>query len=490
MSDAPAAPAAVAGPDLGVLYDQVRYPTNVVPQATPDRMAVLARAGGRSPADVRTARVLEIGCSDGINLLSLAAAAPEAQYLGIDLSGVAIERGRKWRDAAGLTSVRLEVMDLVDAVEGLDGPFDYIIAHGVFAWVPQHVREALFALIGRHLAPEGVAHVSFNALPGGHFRRIIREILLHEIAPIADPEARRRQAVAVLKALAGAEETDNVFQMAIRKTASGRSSTLADSLFHDELSPYWEPMSLTDAADLARRHGVAFLNDLTPGLMQNGYRRDIEAANEEERERAQLRELQREDYIAVRFFRNAIWVRDDGRPRGALDLDVVAGFYASASGKRIGDGEYELRDGTFSVDDDQLKAAMDALIAAHPARLRVADIAPSPGHVQALFRLFDSEGIGLHTVEAPFATTLPDRPTASPLSRALIADGLPAICRLDHHAIAIPDPEPRRLLMLADGTRSLDELIGEAAAEGLGTPETLRPALEALMQSALMVREI
>lgn len=485
---APAAAKAVAGPDLGVLYDEVRYPTNVVPQATPDRMAVLARAGGRSPADVRTARVLEVGCSDGINLLSLAAAAPDAHYLGIDLSAVAIERGRKWRDAAGLTSVRLEVMDLIDAVDALEGPFDYIIAHGVFAWVPQHVREALFALIGRHLAPEGVAHVSFNTLPGGHFRRIIRDILLHEIAPITDPEAQRRQAVAVLKGLGGSEETDNVFQMAIRKTASGRSSTLADSLFHDELSPYWEPMSLTDAVELAGRHGVAFLNDLTPGLMQNGFRRDIPAASEKERERELLRELQRSDFIGVRFFRNAIWVRDDGRPRGVLDLDVVGELYASASGKRIGDGEYELRDGTFSVEDDQLKAAMDALIAADPARLRVADIAPGPGHVQALFRLFDSEGIGLHTVDAPFATSLPERPTASPLTRTLIADGLPAVCRLDHHAIAMPDPEPRRLLMLADGTRSLEELIADAAAEGLGTPNTLRPALEALMRSALMVR--
>lgn len=489
MTDTLAAPPpAGAGPDLGQLYDEVRYPTNVVPQATPERMAVLARAAGRAPADIRTARVLEIGCSDGINLLGLAAAAPDAHYLGIDLSAVSIERGRRWRDASGLTSVRLEVMDVVDAVEQLEGPFDYIIAHGVYAWVPHHVREAIFALIGRHLAPEGVAHVSFNALPGGHFRRIIREILLNEVQDIEDQATRGRTAVALLQSLGSSEETNNVFQMAIRKTASGRSSTLADNLFHDELSPYWEPVSLTDVVEVARGHGVAFLNDLTPGLMQNGFRRAIDAPTEAARERQQLRELQREDYVAVRFFRNAIWVRDDGRQRGALDLDAVGQMYAAASGKRTGDGEYALRDGTFSVEDDALKAAMDALIAADPARLRVADIAPGPSHIQALFRLYDSEGITLHTVDAPFATTLPARPVSSPLVRALLADGLPAVCRLDHHAIAIPDPEARRLLMLADGTRTLDELIAQATAEGLATPETLHSALEALMRSALFIK--
>ena len=486
MSDPLAAPAA-QGPDLGVLYDEVRYPTNVVPQATPDRMAVLARAAGRAPADIRTARVLEIGCSDGINLLGLAAAAPDAHYLGIDLSAVSIARGRRWRDASGLTSVRLEVMDVVDAVDRLDGLFDYVIAHGVYAWVPHHVRQAIFALIGRHLAPEGVAHVSFNALPGGHFRRIIRDILLNEIRDIDDTEAQRRHAVAMLKALGSSEETDNVFQMAIRKTASGRSSTLADSLFHDELGPFWEPVSLTDVVETARGHGVAFLNDLSPGLMQNGFRRAIDAASEVETERLLLRELQRADYINVRFFRNAVWVRDDGRPRGALDLDAVGDLYAAASGERTGDGDYTLRDGEFSVEDDALKAAMDALIAADPARIRVSDIAPTPSHAQALFRLYDSEGVTLHTVDAPFATSMPERPTTSPLVRTLIADGLPAVCRLDHHAIAIPDPEPRRLLMLAGGTRTVDELIAQAAQEGLGSPESLRTALEALMRSALFL---
>lgn len=487
MSDVPAA-AGVAGPDLGVLYDEVRYPTNVVPQATPERMAVLARAAGRTPADPRTARVLELGCSDGINLLGLAAAAPDAHYLGIDLSAVSIERGRRWRDASGLTSVRLEVMDLVDAVDQLDGPFDYIIAHGVYAWVPHHVRDAIFALIGRHLAPEGVAHVSFNALPGGHFRRIVRDILLSELSDVEEAEQRRLRAVALLKSLGSSDETDNVFQMAIRKTASGRSSTHADNLFHDEMSPYWEPVSLTEVVEKARGHGIAFLNDLTPGLMQNGFRRAIDAPTEAETERLLLRELQRADYIAVRFFRNTIWVRDDGRPRGALDLDAIGQMYAAAAGERIGEGEYTLSGETFSVEDDGLKAAIDALIAADPARLRVADIAPDASHIQALFRLYDSEGLTLHLHDAPFATSLPDRPVASPLARALIADGLPAVCRLDHHAIAIPDAEPRRLLALADGTRSLDELIDQAVQEGLGSRETLRTALELLAGSRLMLR--
>ena len=483
-TQADAAPA----PDLARLYAEVRYPTNVVPSATPDRMAVLARAAGRTPPDIRTARVLELGCSDGINLLGLAAAAPDAQYFGIDLSAVAIERGRRWRDAAGLTSVRLEVMDLVDAIDELDGPFDYIITHGLYAWVPDHVRDAIFTLIERHLSPEGVAHVSFNTLPGGYFRYIIRDILFHEMEPITDPEAQRRHAVAVLKALGGSEETSNVFQMAIRKAASARSNTLADNLFHDELSPFWKPVLLSDAVAAAGRHGLAFLNDSTPGLGQNGFRRSIEAESEAAMERLLLRELQRSDYIEVRFFRNALFVRDDGRPRGALNLDGVNELYAGASGERTGDGEYQLRDGQFAVDDDGLKAALDRLIAADPERLRVGDLVDTPSQTHAMFRLFDSEAVVLSTTPAPFATRLSDRPVASPLVRALVADGLPAVCRLDHRALALPDPEPRRMLELADGTRTVDELIAAGIAEGLGTPDTLRAALELLTKNALLLR--
>ena len=40
------------------------------------------------------------------------------------------------------------------------GTFDYIIAHGVYSWVDDGVKEALLRLIDEHLAEDGIAYIS------------------------------------------------------------------------------------------------------------------------------------------------------------------------------------------------------------------------------------------------------------------------------------------------------------------------------------------
>src|ERR1019366_4359784 len=65
----------------------------------------------------------------------------------------------------GLANIRLEHRDILDAGPEL-GTFDYVIAHGLYSWVPEPVRDKLLALAQAVLAPHGVAFVSYNALPG------------------------------------------------------------------------------------------------------------------------------------------------------------------------------------------------------------------------------------------------------------------------------------------------------------------------------------
>jgi len=62
----------------------------------------------------------------------------------------------------------------------------------------------LIASIRRHLAPNGVAFVSYNALPGGRLRQIVREMLLFQVRGIEDAterfDAAREQAQSLLDA--------------------------------------------------------------------------------------------------------------------------------------------------------------------------------------------------------------------------------------------------------------------------------------------------
>ena len=202
-------------------YDDIPYPTAVFPQATPDRLATVARLHGLDPPDIATARILEIGGGDALNLLAVAAAYPQVTGLSFDLAGTAVERGRRWAALAGIGSVAIEQMDLLDAAAGaIAGEYDYIVAHGVYAWVPEPVRAAVFALIGRVLSPTGVAFVSYNALPGGHMRVAMREMLQLHLEGIVDPVERLEQARVFLAAFAEDDSIDEPIVEALQAGAS------------------------------------------------------------------------------------------------------------------------------------------------------------------------------------------------------------------------------------------------------------------------------
>src|SRR6185295_5795453 len=70
------------------------------------------------------------------------------------------------------------------------GEFDYIVAHGVYSWVPAAVRERLMALCAGLLAPQGIAFISFNVYPGAYSSRALREMMSYHVRNVRDSEAR------------------------------------------------------------------------------------------------------------------------------------------------------------------------------------------------------------------------------------------------------------------------------------------------------------
>ncbi len=87
--------------------------------------------------------------------------------MGIDLSGQQIVEGQKTVEAIGLTNIELRHMSILD-VDDSFGPFDYIVCHGVYSWVPGSVQDRILAICARHLVPEGIGYVSYNTYPGWH----------------------------------------------------------------------------------------------------------------------------------------------------------------------------------------------------------------------------------------------------------------------------------------------------------------------------------
>ena len=174
---------------MGFAYDQVLYPGFPLAQTHPDRLATIAGLLGMTPARPDRSQVLELGCGDGGNLIPMAVELPGSEFTGIDLAQPGIARGRAISEALGLKNISLRQMDLLAAGADL-GQFDYILAHGLYSWVPAHVRDGVLRICRTNLAHDGVAYVSYNAYPGFHRREIFRGMMLHHVRNVQDPSKR------------------------------------------------------------------------------------------------------------------------------------------------------------------------------------------------------------------------------------------------------------------------------------------------------------
>ena len=159
------------------LYDEVEYPSRSFSQTHPARAAAIGTLLGMTPPSPASCRVLEVGCGSGWNLIPMAAALPEARFEGFDLAQSAIESAKRDAASLGLSNLRFEHLDLMNLPADF-GQFDYIIAHGFYSWVPAPVRLKLLDLCQKHLAPNGLAFVSFNAYPYARLRLMWREMML------------------------------------------------------------------------------------------------------------------------------------------------------------------------------------------------------------------------------------------------------------------------------------------------------------------------
>src|SRR5947207_9128204 len=119
-------------------YDVLPYVSGARQAAYVDRIAVIGRLLGLKSAHPNEARVLELGCGDGGNLIPMALSLPGSEFIGLDLAPTAVAPGMQAIAELKLRNVRLEQGDIAEVGDRL-GAFDYVIAHGVYSWVPEVV---------------------------------------------------------------------------------------------------------------------------------------------------------------------------------------------------------------------------------------------------------------------------------------------------------------------------------------------------------------
>ena len=75
---------------------------------------MIATLHGMSPVPIQRARVLELGCASGGNLVPMADQFPEATFLGLDMSIRQIQDGQKIVERSGLKNVELRHQDILE----------------------------------------------------------------------------------------------------------------------------------------------------------------------------------------------------------------------------------------------------------------------------------------------------------------------------------------------------------------------------------------
>ncbi len=434
------------------------------------------------PPHIEHCRVLELGCTDGGNLIPMALQLPDSEFIGVDLASSRVAAGQEIIDQLGLKNIELRAVDLA-LVDAEWGEFDYIIAHGVYAWVPAAVRDAILRIAAKNLAPQGVAFVSYNAYPGGYLRRTFREMMLHHTDGIEDPRERIAKAKELMMFLdSSIDSKDGHYQAFVRREISEILERPANVLFHDELAEHWEPVFFHELIAHAQRHGLQFLAEADYWDMgDNGLRPEVVERLTSLIGDDRLAREQYRDFLKCRKFRRTLLCHE----RVSLDAKVkatrVQALYASspASSLPVNSEEESARiRAFFSEAGAQMKTSHPLVIALIS---RLIESSPRSTHFEELLAEFGPENtepiseillsmytaglVDLAVWRPAFVSIAGERPEASPLARLQASRGS-TMTTLNHATVEAEDDQVRRLVTLLDGTRNRAELMRDL----LGSP--------------------
>ena len=468
-------------------YDELPYSCHPVLLAHPDNLACKALLYGlRSPA-VETCRVLELGCGTGGNLIPLAQIIPSASFVGIDYAQRQILQGQAIADTVGLKNLQLKAMSLAEVDDQL-GEFDYILCHGVYSWVSEENQRNILRIIGQHLAPSGVAYVSYNTYPGWHLRGLIREILCHQMKGTGDPTDQVQKARKYLDFLIqSTPDQKGIYAEILRREREILNRTPDTYVFHEHLEELNQPLYFHEFAKRAAEHKLQFVSEANFHAEESNFSEDL---------RAQLNDIARDridyeqqlDFLCNGTFRRTLLchanialasqpstmalrqVRIASRARPSRP---ITDLHSSDAEEFLGtDGE------TITTTYPLIKAALLCLSEAAPHSLSQdelqirtnAKLSSSPDPIRllhetellskAILRCHKTDLIQLHLFEPATASEISERPMAAPLSRWQAAHQEP-ISNMRHRLVELNDFE-RLILSLLDGTLNRDDLCQAA----------------------------
>jgi trans-aconitate methyltransferase len=455
------------------LYQSAPYPAVSHPATDPAVTTVTARLAGLDVPPPSHARILDIGCAAGHNLLPLAARWPESRFTGVDFCDAAIGEARETARLAGLKNVEFHRANLLDFDPGEGVEYDCIIAHGFYSWVPTNVRQALLDFCQSRLSHHGVALISYNTLPGWSLRKSIVE--LTRTLTKSPGELFGKEPEEVLGLLATAAGNHNPYARYLTTVLHDMFGKTDNTLMFDDFGPINEPRTFLDftahAADSGLRYlGESQLAENFPATLSNDSWKILKPLAADAPALQQMI-----DVLTNRTFRSSLLCRDDARLEEKVTLGVLADLSIRTphAVERTGGGICLVNRAGEKVacfDHPLTVAFFTALVDTGPESVPVHEIAARmtsndgeillPTLVGLMMDLAKKGLILLRAEPVRFSSTPPEFPDLGPLRLSAARRGQ-ALTDI-YHAPYGPDEARRQILIHMDGTRSVDELSAVA----------------------------
>ncbi len=437
-------------------YDEIRYNNLPNPITHPGRLHVLAKLAGLQPNPVETCRVLELGTSEGANLIGMAMGLPNAHFTGIDLAEKPVQRGRAVIGQLGLNNVTLSVGNLLNLDFDHPGRFDYILTHGIYGWTPPEVGERILEIVRTCLAPDGVAFISYNTQPAGHIRMAVRDMMLYHTRGIDDPVGQLKSAREFLALLATGRPEPDAFDAATASYAANLLQHSDSALFHDNFAPVYQPVYLHEFAARAAAHGLQYCGDAGGFEDPRNLKEEVVESVRTMGGGDPVKTLQYFDFFRMKAFRNSLLCHRDRTVKHGWHHGDLAGCFAHTTA-------VELEDGTFASADNIRMNTKHPLPIAYMRRLievRPHSIAVTPEEAHLILELFK---VGIIELRGSPSIASPggEKPCASALVRLQSEAGEAVVTTLWHRPLEVSDEKSKQALSLLDGTRDRDQLASE-----------------------------
>jgi len=474
-------------------YAEIAYETGPYRKSHPDRMATIATLLGFSAPRVESCRVLELACSDGLNIIPMAATFPNATFVGIDFTESAIARGRGIAQALGVRNLNLMAGDIRNLPDDL-GTFDYVIAHGLYSWVPDDVRKRALPSIARHLSREGFAFVSYNTYPGCYVRRMLWEMMKYHTRHLATGKEKLAAARELLAVLAEPATTQSDVDEPLRREAEVAMKRTDSALYHDDMGEPNNPFYFHEFVADAHANGLEFVAEaelhtmiaggITPRVRE--YLRPME----------RLAREQYLDFVHFRRFRQSLLHHADASSQYKLQPANVRSMHVRASRESL-DIAANDPNAQVALPDPTARLVNELALSRWPQTFPVMEIIdrmsgqPSASPIAPEFvvaQLYAGGLIDLHVAPPPVAAAATDRPQVFAPARWQVKFG-DTVTNVYHESILVNTPGLPVVMPLLDGTRTRAQVIADAGAAlpAESAEAMLEYGLVALARSALLV---